>query len=207
MDPDPTKFPGTADAVDPLERYIPLAFRLALYGVCVFILVQAAGTFDEYVPLKPWPFVINMIHMWIILPMHEAGHLLFSLFGQTLHILGGSFWQVAFPLFWFVLALKQRSQAAPFALFFTGLSLMDVSLYIRDAHFMAMPLLGGDSSGHDWRNLLSSWDMLDSAETLGDAGYYGGLLMCILGIGGGIVWAVVSALSKKQFTALSPGLD
>lgn len=187
---------------DPIERYAPLAFKLLVYSFCAFTFYEAATTFDEYVPLHPWPFLINMIHMWIILPMHEGGHFLFMFFGRTLHILGGSFWQVMFPLIWFILALRQRSHVAPFALFCTGVNIMDVSLYVRDAHFMAMPLLGGDSRGHDWHNLLSDWGMLDSAVSLGDLLYYAGFILCIAAIAGGIALAFVSFIRPQASIAL-----
>jgi len=194
----PSIQPLTSQKVDPAELYAPLVLKLVLYSCCIFVLYEAATTFNEYVPLHPWPFLINMIHMWIILPIHEGGHFIFMFFGRTLHILGGSFWQIMFPFLWFIIALRQRSHVAPFAFFCTGLSVMDVSLYVRDAHFMAMPLLGGDSRGHDWHNLLSDWGMLDSAEALGDILYYAGLIVCIIAIGAGIALAMYSFIRPQS---------
>jgi hypothetical protein len=198
--------PHSPEQADPIERYVPLVFKLVVYAITIFILVEAATTFNEYVPLHPWPFLINMLHMWIILPIHEGGHFLFMFFGRTLHILGGSFWQIMFPLLWFVVALRQRSHVAPLALFCTGVSIMDVSLYMRDAHFMAMPLLGGDSRGHDWHNLLSDWGLLDSAESLGDFFYYTGLIVCIGAITAGIALAFISFFRPPfSVVAVGPG--
>jgi hypothetical protein len=102
-----------------------------------------------------------------------------------------------FPFLWFIVALRQRSHVAPFALFWAGENLLDVSLYIRDAPFRALPLLGGHSSGHDWANLLSAWDMLDSAPAIADAAYYTGCLVCAGSIVAGIFLAVRSYLAPE----------
>jgi hypothetical protein len=177
------------DSRDPLERYVPLACKLGVYGFLIYFFYQAATTFAEYRPGQSWPFLLSIFRTFTFLPIHEAGHLLFVLFGRTLNILGGSFWQVMFPLLWFLIALRQRSHVAPFALFWVGENLLDVSLYMRDAPFRALPLLGGHSSGHDWYNLLSDWNMMDSAATLADATYYSGLVMCTGAIAAGIYLA------------------
>ena len=193
---------------DPVERWIPFCFRFVVYIILSYFFYQAATTFIEYRPLQPWPFLLSTFRMFTFLPIHEAGHLLFRLFGRTLYILGGSFWQVMFPVAWFIIALRQRSQVAPFAAFWIGENLMDVSLYIRDAQFMALPLLGGDSSGHDWKNLLTQWDAVDDAGTIADITYYLGFIICTLSITAGLVWAFTSLFNPtvmKPKTVPSPG--
>ena len=174
---------------DPVERWAPFVFRLAVYATLGIFFYQAATTFIEDRPLQPWPVFLSVFRMFTFLPIHEAGHFLFRFFGRTLTILGGSFWQVMFPVIWFLIALKQRSQTAPFAAFWIGENLMDVSLYIRDAQFMALPLLGGDSSGHDWKNLLTQWDAVDDAGTIADIVYYSGWIICLGSIVAGTIWA------------------
>jgi hypothetical protein len=106
--------------------------------------------------------------------------------------LGGSFWQIMFPLLWFLIALKQRSHVAPFPLFWVGENMMDVSLYIRDAPVRQLPLLGGHKVGHDWFNLLSMWNLLDSAEIFSDLVFYSGIIICVGAIGAGIYLAFFS---------------
>jgi hypothetical protein len=174
---------------DPVERWVPLSLRLVVYAILAYFFYQAATTFIEYRPLQPWPFFLSTFRMFTFLPIHEAGHLLFRFFGRTLYILGGSFWQVMFPVIWFVIALRQRSQVAPFAAFWIGENLMDVSLYMRDAQFMALPLLGGDSSGHDWKNLLTQWDAVEDAGTIADITYYLGFVICVAAIVAGVFLA------------------
>lgn len=92
---------------------------------------------------------------------HEAGHVIFSPFGRTSMILGGSLFQVLVPLvivFAFLIANRDGFGAA-ISLWWCGQSLMDVAPYIADARALRLPLLGGgtgaDSPGmHDWANLL-----------------------------------------------------
>lgn len=205
--------------MDPAERYIPLFLKLTVYVFLSYFFYEAAITFIEYIPGKPWPFLLNTFRMFTFLPIHEAGHLIFKFFGTTLMFLGGSFWQIAFPLIWFIIALRQRSHVAPFPLFWVGENMMDVSLYIRDAQNHVMWLLGGRASCHDWYNLLSRGNALDSAETIADIIYYLGVIICIGGIIAGIILAFHSFYNPKdknrmpittpktQFSSLEDSLD
>ncbi len=196
--------PTSAKYQDPVERWVPFAFRLGVYAVLGIFFYQAATTFLEYHPMQPWPVFLSVFRMFTFLPIHEAGHFLFRLFGKTLYILGGSFWQVMFPVIWFAIALKQRSQTAPFAGFWIGENLMDVSLYIRDAQFMALPLLGGESIGHDWKNLLMQWDAVDAAGTIADITYYSGFIIGLGSIAAGIGWALFTFFAPKPAVQPTP---
>ena len=177
---------------DPLVLRVLLALRCALYLWLTYFLFQAATTFISYTPGQPWPFLLSMVRMWTFLPIHEAGHLFFGPFGTVVMFLGGSILQVLLPLLWFLLALKQRSDVAPFPLFWAGENLLDVSLYIRDATLRQLPLLGGHRSGHDWFNILSRWDLLASAETIADVTYMCGIMICVAAIAAGITLSVRS---------------
>jgi hypothetical protein len=192
--------PGSKPDVDPIERYVPLALKLALYFVLSLLLYQAATAFAGYVPGQPTPFMLAILRTFIFLPLHEGGHFLFSMFGKMLYILGGSFWQIVFPLAWFVMAARQRSSVAPFALFWVGENMMDVSLYMRDAPLRQLPLLGGHTSGHDWYNLFTMWNVMDSAGTIADFMYYLGLITCATAIGAGFLIAVRAFMHPKAFT-------
>ena len=190
----------TRARVDPIERYVPLAAKGLVYFILVIYLIQAAEVFYEYVPGRPWPFLLVAIRNGIFLFIHEGGHALFMFFGRTLNILGGSFWQIVFPLLSFLIALRNRSHfIAPFALFWVGTNMMDVSLYMRDAPMRMLPLLGGHKVGHDWWNLFRQWDMLDSAGGWADLFYFGGLLISIVAIFGGVYLAVQRFLNPLPF--------
>lgn len=196
------KIPATEAPLDPVERWAPLVFALVLYGLLCVFLVQAANTFAGYRPGDRWPALLSVFRTWTFLPIHEAGHLLFMLFGRTVMLLGGSFLQIALPLVWFLLALKQRSHVAPFPLFWVGENMMDVSLYVRDAPVRYLPLLGGHKSRHDWYNILSGWNALDSAEILADIGYVFGMIICVGAIGTGLFLGFYSFFRPKPVNVL-----
>ncbi len=177
---------------DPVERYIPLLLRLALYALLTFFFVEAADAFYEYRPGMHWGNLLFIFRTFTFLPLHEGGHFLFRFFGRTLYVLGGSFWQIVFPLLWFIIAFRQRSQAFPFALFWVGENMMDVSLYIRDAPGRLLPLLGGDKTGHDWHYLLAQWGCMDDAGTIADVMYYGGVAVALGAIAAGVAMAAIA---------------
>jgi hypothetical protein len=191
MNPPPHQ-KGLTEELDPLERYVPLIFKLVVYGLLALLFYQAESTFIQYHPGQYWPGFLGVVRSFIFLPLHEGGHFLFMFFGRTLYILGGSFWQIMFPFLWFYIALRQRSELAWFALFWVGENMMDVSLYIRDAAYRALPLLGGDSSGHDWFNLLSSWHAVPMADDIADIVYYFGFIIGAGAIVTGCVMAFVT---------------
>lgn len=98
--------------------------------------------------------------------LHEAGHVFFGVFGQTLQFLGGTVGQLVFPAlfvgqFW---RRGQRFEAYIVAIWFAE-SLMYAAEYMGDARRMELPLVGGGI--HDWNWLFSRWGMLDQAEGLG----------------------------------------
>ena len=97
------------------------------------------------------------------LAVHEAGHLVFSAFGETMTILGGSLFQVIVPaVFVGYFARTRQRYAAAVTMAWVGVSLLNVSRYIGDARAQQLPLLGGEDSIHDWWYLLINWDLLPS---------------------------------------------
>jgi hypothetical protein len=124
---------------------------------------------------QTWHFLDN-----INLIIHEAGHIIFLPFGEFLHILGGSFWQVVFPLM-FVLYFYQRREyfSASVVLFWVGQSLINVSVYASDAIAMQLPLLGGDSSIHDWNALLQMTGLLKYTSAIGSGIFFLGVLLIL----------------------------
>ena len=196
--------PAPAPPADPVERYVPLLFRGAVYALLIVFFSQALDAFYEYRPGMHWGNLLFIVRTFTFLPLHEGGHVLFIFFGRTLYVLGGSFWQIMFPLLWFIIAFRQRSQTFPFALFWAGENMMDVSLYIRDAPGRMLPLLGGDKSGHDWHYLLSEWSLMGSAGSIADVMYYGGAVVCTGAIATGIVMAVLAFIRSGRAVQVYP---
>lgn len=113
---------------------------------------------------------------WFDLGMHELGHLLFAWAGETVHFLAGSLVQVIVPAalagyFWW-----RRRDPVAVALVgsWTGASLGDVSVYIADAPFERLPLIGGD---HDWAFLLHKYDAMHLAGPLANGVRWLGVLV------------------------------
>lgn len=122
----------------------------------------------------PWVFLDNAT-----LIFHEAGHFIFLPFGEFMTTLGGSLTQLLVPLVTLVAFYRQHDLfAAAFSLFWLGESSLNLSYYISDARAQILPLLGGDTSGHDWANLLSRMNFLPFDTTIGKAVYAAGILLC-----------------------------
>lgn len=132
------------------------------------------------------PNLLWFTHL-ILLYIHEAGHLFFSVFGRTLTIMGGSLMQVLAPLAWYVTAKYEGSSLSRTALVFTGISIIDVSVYIKDAGMLQLPLIGGLSKEHhDWANLMNDWGMIEQSYAVGELVYWLGAGLALYGIATGL---------------------
>ena len=101
------------------------------------------------------------------LVIHEAGHLIFRLFGEFLMIAGGSLFQVIMPaLFVGYFTYHRKLYSASLVLFWVGESILNVSVYAGDAVALQLPLLGGQDSIHDWNYLLSSLNLLSATPQI-----------------------------------------
>ncbi len=140
-----------------------------------------------------WHFVdaVNLI-------FHEAGHFVFLPFGQFMHILGGSLFQVLLPLLYIgYFYFKQQYFSASLLLFWMGQSLVNVSVYASDAIAMQLPLLGGDGVGHDWNTLLSMLHLLPHTQAIGFGIYLVGVLVIGLATCLSFVFALPRELSNS----------
>jgi len=111
---------------------------------------------------------------------HEAGHMLFSWFGEFLMVIGGTLGQLLVPAgitAYFYLRRELYSSSA--TLFWVGQNLFNISVYVKDAQAMALPLVsigGGEDTIHDWNYLLSKFGLLRWDQTVGSMAYVLGLL-------------------------------
>jgi len=102
------------------------------------------------------------------LMIHEAGHPLFSPFGQTLMILGGTLAELIVPLacaayFFF----RRESTGVAFCLFWLFENFLYIGTYMSDARTLALPLVG--SGDHDWEFLFTQWNLLLHDQQIGHA--------------------------------------
>ena len=99
--------------------------------------------------------------------LHEAGHLVFMLFGYTMGLYGGTLGQLAFPIIFAVAFLRQKSiVSVTVSLLWLFENFFNIAAYAADARAQVLPLLGGDSRGHDWTNILSYWGALQYDTTI-----------------------------------------
>jgi hypothetical protein len=120
--------------------YLPPALLLAAWGMG---LAAAPASFLDLVDLA----------------FHEAGHVFFSPFGQTLHVLGGTLLQLFIPALlagYFLFRMSPCSAAI--CLWWLGQNLLNVSIYMADAREMKLELVGGGE--HDWTQIFYQFGLL-----------------------------------------------
>ena len=146
----------------------------------------------------------SFLHL-VNLPFHEAGHILFRMFGQFMMTLGGSLTQLLVPLICFlVFLLKTRDTfGASVSLWWLGENLIDLAPYINDARALNLLLLGGVTGKdvddfHDWEVILRSLGWLEYDHLLAKTSHViGALLMTCAVCWGGF-------LLLKQFRNRRP---
>ena len=151
-------------------NYIKAAFTLvlAVYGVIL------AHDVNEYRFLDR-----------VDLVAHEAGHMLFSWFGEFIMVMGGTIGQLFVPLAFTVYFLIRKERfSASVTLFWVGQNLLNISVYVKDAQAMAMPLvsMGGGDVIHDWNYILTKLGLLRHDQVVGSLAYGMGFVTMIAAI-------------------------
>lgn len=171
---------------DPGEAYDPVVF----YGrVVALALVTLWGAQLAATNHRGSDMGSNFMHA-IVLPIHEAGHIFFMPLGEFMTVLGGSFLQVALPFGIAVAFLwKQRQPfGAAICVWWTGASLVDLSVYVWDALHPQLILTSGETGengSHDWVYLLDTVGQLKRAHGWGTFVNYVGVLVMLIGIAWG----------------------
>ena len=123
--------------------------------------------FIALVPYVIWLVFCYRYHLidGVNLAVHEVGHIVFTPFGQTMHMLGGSIGQMVFPIALIIYFLRraERFEAAVCTVW-AAESLMYMAVYLGDAKAQALPLVGGHI--HDWNWLLGRIGMVDQCELI-----------------------------------------
>lgn len=136
-------------------------------------------------PVTPFLFFLDTFDLYI----HEAGHLFFSPFGELLHIMGGSLFQVLLPAVAAVVFVRSGFFTLGFTLFWVGESVVNVSVYVRDAPFMRLHLISRHAI-HDWNWICRRLDIMDSADNIATALLYLGIACCLAAVVAG-VWSII----------------
>lgn len=156
------RFFNTVLAIPPQTDYMVLYGRTLLFIVFFFW-----GWSFILMDMKTNEIGQSFMHN-INLVFHEAGHVVFRIFGQFMMVLGGTLGQLIIPVIVIVAFIwkNQDNFGASIGLWWLGQSMMDVAPYINDARAGQIMLLGGvtgqDAPGfHDWRNILHDLNMLE----------------------------------------------
>lgn len=166
-----------------IEPYDPVVF----YGrVATLVLLGAWGVVLAAIDYRNDAMTRSFMHA-ILLPIHEAGHILFMPFGSFMTTLGGSLFQVALPLgIAIAFYLKERQPfGAGICLWWTGTSLVDLSVYVWDALHPQLILTSGttgEDGSHDWVAILGDIGQLKHAHGWGTAINWLGVLVMIAGL-------------------------
>jgi hypothetical protein len=151
-----------------------------------------------------WPMRQNVIGSSFLhaisIPFHEAGHVLFSPFGDLMTSLGGSLMQILVPaICWITFATTSPDPfAAAVMCWWTGENLLDVAMYINDARSLELVLIGGHTGaeveGHDWEHILQLIGALHRDHQLAWTAHLVGAAMMIAAI----VWGAALAVQKEE---------
>ena len=130
------------------------------------------------------------------LMIHEAGHPLFSPFGHTMTILGGTLAELIVPLACFAyFFVKRETTGVAFCAFWFFENFLYIGTYMADARTLALPLVG--SGDHDWEILFTQWNLLVHAEQIGHTTRFLGWL----GMLSAFVWLAFRTWRSAQGSA------
>jgi hypothetical protein len=149
--------------------------------------------------VQPWIFLdgVNLI-------FHEAGHWIFWILGEFMHVLGGSLLQCVIPLgIGVYFLITQQFFSSAFCLFWLGDNLINVSVYIRDSRAMILPLLGGEGAIHDWNWILSCLNLLSLDQYIGDFFWWWGALCVVVSLGFCFYLIIREILSRESHESAS----
>ena len=147
---------------------------------------------------NPWSFLD-----WVNLAFHEAGHLFLLPFGETLHFLGGTLFQLLIPgLLSARFLVKRNPFAASACAWWLGQNFLGIAFYMADARELKLPLVGGGEN--DWNYLFYQWGLLgeDSVRRLASATHGIGLVIMLAAS----LWMLFLALPEERQEALTGGL-
>jgi hypothetical protein len=186
------------EKVDPLGWWLRMVLWAAftLWGLRLIALDHREGEIGA-----------SFLHGPLLL-FHEAGHVIFRLFGEWMGVLGGTLMQLLLPaLVCVALLWKHRDPfAAAIGLWLLGVSLLDVAPYVYDALQPQLTLLNGgvgEAGGHDWIYLLDSLGLRPRAQLLGTLTQRLGALVVLLSLGWA-AWLLVLQRRRSVVAVVSP---
>ena len=146
-------------------------------GVVVVVAIYFFWNLQDF----RWPFLDN-----VNLVFHEAGHPIFSIFGEFIGIAGGTIMQIGIPLgFALYFIFTKRLFSAAVVMFWLAQSILNVSVYVADAVETKLPLVGGPI--HDWNYLFSRLHLLSKTGLITNITRVIGVLIMAAATVGGLI--------------------
>jgi hypothetical protein len=171
-------------------------------GRAVLLIVLARWTWIFLVwPMREDTIGASFLHV-VSLPFHEAGHVIFSPFGDLMMSFGGSLTQVLVPIIcWIAFATTSPNPfGAAVMCWWAGQNLLDVAVYVNDARSLTLTLLGGytgaEVEGHDWERILQLTGLTMHDHQIAWTAHAIGAVMMVAAL----VWAAVLALRSPDST-------
>lgn len=168
----------------------------ALWGrVALGAVLVACTPAFVFAPLRGDETVMSFPLHGVWLAFHEAGHLLFGLFGRTLGVAGGTLMQWLMPV---AVMVSFARRLDPFGVAIgawgLGASVLDAAPYLFDASLGEQPLLGGVFGAehpevHDWMVMLRWVGAQNHAQLLAKVMHVAGALVMVGAIALG-AWAL-----------------
>jgi hypothetical protein len=123
--------------------------------------------------------------------------MIFLAFGQFISILGGSLFQILVPCgffgyFW----LRKEWFASSVMLFWIADNIINVSVYMKDASEMKLPLPVAGSI-HDWNWIFGYLGLLSSAKLIGTVFFSFGAFLSILSIVAMVYFTLADTVKSK----------
>jgi hypothetical protein len=180
------------------DRVDATAFKVRVALLAAFALWGLRLCWMDY---RDGEMASSFIHSPLLV-FHEAGHVIFGIFGEWVRVLGGTLGQLLMPaILAGALLWKNRDPfGAAIGLWLLGVSVMDVAPYMYDAWEPQMTLLGGgtgNDSFHDWIYLFDSVNELHHAQRIGGVTHAVGVGIVVLAIAWGarLLWLQRSRLA------------
>jgi hypothetical protein len=167
-------------------KHFLLTMKLALLAYLGYLLIFLATGYDPVSPAFRPPFLLWLVDI-MNLYIHEAGHLFLRPFGRVVSMLGGSLMQVLVPLAFLIVTWRQSPWQIGYAGFWLGENMVSVSVYIQDAPFRKLRLIGRGLI-HDWWWLLGGDESVSAP--LSETVFLLGLAICVLALAGGLYYAI-----------------
>lgn len=143
------------------------------------LVVVILGIFTVMLLTKPFPWLPLLDNANLLI--HESGHTFFSSFGELVSTWGGSVMQISIPFFFMLYFLYQRQFfSTGFAIFWFGDNLINISVYIKDARTMLLPMI--NEGGHDWNFILGKTNWLPYDQLIGNGVYLLGVVSVLAGL-------------------------